>query len=258
MFRFRSPKNELLEIANLKCSFVSYGETQDGIHFKNNDITGSKLNDDFYQVVFGDTKSLREDVTKCWKLHISVLPQDLERAWQALVPLFKQHADFLKLIKIINFKHISEKEQEGTRGATRVKEGAQITIYIPRSQERTAEIIAKYKELVKVIPKILFNLGVRPGIAPLSDGKINKYVSARHETTKRDQPYNPELPINKTGLFAQEIEGYSGKAPIQLNLNNNTAKISVKNLAKFFTKKYSETETQNTISQNKIVGTRQR
>ncbi|MFJ1267462.1 hypothetical protein ACD661_02705 [Legionella lytica] len=154
-----------------------------------------------------------------WKIHLSIHPQDLNRAWDLIypilvehgVPCFKTTRNTVSLAMYTAMKKadantdsltVSEKEQ-ALRDIIRVFNGMQITIYIPEGREH------EYNELLGRVEPILHQAGIRPGIIDKSDRALGLYSSVRNEGVKytaHDKVSGYKLAELKDPFHALDIE----------------------------------------------------
>ncbi|CDZ78838.1 hypothetical protein BN59_03152 [Legionella massiliensis] len=128
-----------------------------------------------------------------WKIHISIAPDDLEKAWDLVYPiLIDNNVPNFKVTRrivgetlhdvmlladseFLRTRSISREDKDlALQDILRVSKGMQITIYIPENQE------AAYNKLLKTIEPILYKAGVKPGIIDKSDRALGLYSSVRH------------------------------------------------------------------------------
>lgn len=132
-------------------------------------------------------------VESAWKIHLSIQPDDLGKAWDIIYPLLKTH-------KVHNFKTsrlavsrtlytqmqeatpaflkqniISEDEKnQSIQDLVRVFNGMQVTLYIENGKER------EFNDILAEIEPLLYKAGINPGIIDKSDRAIGLYSSIRH------------------------------------------------------------------------------
>lgn len=132
-------------------------------------------------------------VESAWKIHLSIQPDDLGKAWDIIYPLLKTH-------QVHNFKTsrlavsrtlytqmqeatpaflkqniISEEEKnQSIQDLVRVFNGMQVTIYIENGKER------EFNDILAEIEPLLYKAGINPGIIDKSDRAIGLYSSIRH------------------------------------------------------------------------------
>lgn len=142
-----------------------------------------------------------------WKLHFTVHPDDVEKAWDLVYPeLMKNNFPHFKVTRM-NVSAVSralaEKEKQKMEADNptfndakvyadylklnsdidtidRVTDGMQITIYIPKDQEQI------YNEFALKLEEILLKGKVRPGIINPSDRVLGLYSSLRQENSHLD------------------------------------------------------------------------
>lgn len=199
-------------------NFLSFKQTQEELFAKAGNSSGVALGG-FFQIEFANEKTQEHtpsqrqtDCSHCWKFHVSVAREELEQAWNVLTPVFLQHQNKLHTLKITQGEH---------RPGSRVREGAQITIYIPNSDNHPDGFLF-YDQLAEQISVTLNIAGIAPGKAPNSDAALNGYVSVRHEDTDRYGNYDPSLTINQRNPFNEAIFTY--QSTIYENLINGLDK----------------------------------
>lgn len=128
-----------------------------------------------------------------WKIHMSIQPEDLGKAWDLVYPiLMREQVPHFKVTRIavtkkqseailaadpemLKKKHIYDEHiKQALYDNKRVSEGMQITVYIPKGEEK------KYNDMLKEIEPVLCDVGVKPGIVDKSDRAIGVYSSVRH------------------------------------------------------------------------------
>ncbi|CEG55742.1 hypothetical protein [Legionella fallonii] len=128
-----------------------------------------------------------------WKIHLSIHPADLDKAWDLLYPmLLEQRVPCFKTARInaaqrllheisqVDEQFLSDhgltrqKKELAMRDILRVSNGMQITIYIPEGKEQ------EYNKILAAIEPRLYKAGVRPGIIDQSDRTLGIYSSVRH------------------------------------------------------------------------------
>jgi hypothetical protein len=137
--------------------------------------------------------SVELDMNYNWKIHISIDPKHLSKAWQLIYPLLKQSASLFKVLNenglknkltalnkkleesksIKDTKHLKECEQQIT-AAMRFKNGMQITAYCKKGDE------LRLYQLAQKIEKTLSDNNIKPGVISKSDRALGKYASYRH------------------------------------------------------------------------------
>lgn len=128
-----------------------------------------------------------------WKIHLSIQPDDLGKAWDIIYPILKSHhvpnfkTSRLAASRILytqmqeatpafleqNKTSVEEKNQS-IQDIVRVFNGMQITIYIENGKER------EYNDILAEIEPLLYAAGINPGIIDKSDRAIGIYSSIRH------------------------------------------------------------------------------
>ncbi|MDR3502570.1 MAG: hypothetical protein P4L79_08300 [Legionella sp.] len=159
----------------------------------NKDASPHRIEDSELFAFFRKTDSNNEKDSS-WKIHLSIHPNDLNKAWDLIypilmeheVPCFKttrntvSHAMYTAMSKAdtsANSLTVAEKEQ-ALRDIIRVFNGMQITIYIPEGKE------CEYNDLLERIEPILYQAGIRPGVIDKSDRALGIYSSVRNEGVK--------------------------------------------------------------------------
>lgn len=132
-------------------------------------------------------------VESSWKIHLSIHPADLGKAWDIVYPtLIANKIPSFKVSRMavseIKFKEMYDTDEQflqkhqidvknketSLTDIFRVSEGMQITIYIAAGKEH------EYNELLKNIEPMLYKKGVRPGVIDKSDRSLGLYSSVRH------------------------------------------------------------------------------
>ncbi|MCW8409012.1 hypothetical protein OQJ13_08520 [Legionella sp. PATHC035] len=128
-----------------------------------------------------------------WKIHLSIHPYDLAKAWDIIcpillarqVPCFKTTRLAPAQIMLEEMKKVSEDflsqrnltlddKNQAIQDIVRVLHGMQITIYIEEDKEQD------YNNLLEQIEPLLYKAGIRPGVIDRSDRAIGIYSSIRH------------------------------------------------------------------------------
>ncbi|VEB33959.1 Uncharacterised protein [Legionella cherrii] len=128
-----------------------------------------------------------------WKIHLSIHPYDLGKAWDIIcpillaqqVPCFKTTRLAPAQIMLEEMKKVSEDflsqrnltlhdKNQAIQDILRVFNGMQITIYIEEGKEKD------YNNLLEQIEPLLYQAGIRPGVIDRSDRAIGIYSSIRH------------------------------------------------------------------------------
>jgi hypothetical protein len=132
-------------------------------------------------------------IESSWKIHLSIQPDDLGKAWNIIYPILKSHhvpnfkTSRLAVSRILytrmqeatpvfleqNKTSVEEKNQS-IQDIVRVFNGMQITIYIENGKER------EYNDILAEIEPLLYAAGINPGIIDKSDRAIGIYSSIRH------------------------------------------------------------------------------
>lgn len=128
-----------------------------------------------------------------WKIHLSIQPDDLGKAWDIIYPILKSHhvpnfkTSRLAVSRILytqmqeatpafleQNKTTVEEKNQSIQDIVRVFNGMQITIYIENGKER------EYNDILAEIEPLLYAAGINPGIIDKSDRAIGIYSSIRH------------------------------------------------------------------------------
>lgn len=128
-----------------------------------------------------------------WKIHISIHPGDLGKAWDLIYPLLiKNQVPYFKTVRnsiaqrllqeiikvdeqFLTAHNLSIYNKElAIRDNLRITDGMQITIYIPEGKEK------EYNKLIETIEPLLYLQGIRPGVIDQSDRSLGLYSSVRH------------------------------------------------------------------------------
>ena len=157
------------------------------------DSSSYRINDSELFAFFRKTDS-NHDKDSTWKIHLSIHPNDLNRAWDLVYPILMEHGvpcfkTTRNTVSQVMYTAMSkadtnsgsltlaEKEQ-ALRDIIRVANGMQITIYIPEGKER------EYNNLLDQIEPILYQAGIHPGVIDKSDRALGIYSSVRNEGVK--------------------------------------------------------------------------
>lgn len=201
-----------------------YQKPKEYIHFNELSLLEKRFDTGEYEVTSGTffvfTKKHDESHQhKLWKMHVSVASDQVQQAWDKIIPMLiqKEVAEF----KLTNFSEIHrkiastrtrledavhkkksqpeiDKLEELLRlqeaDFKRVSEGSQITIYVPEGEENNK----KYESLLTQIERTLVLSNIKSGEMDLTtDAKIGKFCSARYckgvyaDSTKVTQ-YKPD------------------------------------------------------------------
>jgi len=122
-----------------------------------------------------------------WKAHLSIHPDDLDRAWDLLYPLLAEESKYKfkvcrqgvigaqrEKIEAADIKQ--ELKDEAFQDQKRVSQGMQITVYIPEGEEE------RIGRLLKDCEYLLETNLIRPGIIHTSDKGLGTYASIRQIT----------------------------------------------------------------------------
>ncbi len=128
-----------------------------------------------------------------WKIHLSIQPEDLGKAWDIIYPILKAHQIPLFKTSRLSVSRIlyiqmqkaapgfleqhninSEEKKQSIQDIVRVFNGMQITIYIENGKEH------EYNNILSEIEPLLYAAGINPGIIDKSDRAIGFYSSIRH------------------------------------------------------------------------------
>ncbi|KTD57294.1 hypothetical protein [Legionella shakespearei] len=153
-----------------------------------------RITDSDVFAVFQSRHSLSSDYQEShWKIHLSIDPRDLGKAWDIVyplllannVPIFKTTRTSVaqRMLHEVNALdeeqlqalHLSAYDKElAIQDMVRVFNGMQITIYIEEGKE------AQYNALLQEMEPLLYQAGIRPGIIDKSDRSLGLYSSIRH------------------------------------------------------------------------------
>lgn len=131
-----------------------------------------------------------------WKMHLSIQPDDLSKAWDLMYPMLAEMSCNFKVSRLAIIADKNEKIQTATNieisdeekrsalmDGDRLTKGMQITVYIPEGQE------AAYQALAERIESKLNAAGVRAGEIHSSDRALGSYISVRNDV--RNGKYVP-------------------------------------------------------------------
>lgn len=176
-------------------------------------------------------KKLQKDYDTNWKAHISIHPDDLEKAWEVIFPILCDITFSNPIFKVINRQSVNEtleetraniiitnnnvqglssqpqtnrslqelklailklnKYKEKEEQIKRFHDGTQITIYMRPGEEK------QYQTLFEEIENALKRDNIRPGTIYDTDRPIGRYTSVRHPGKKYQAAtivadYNPD------------------------------------------------------------------
>ncbi|KTD24516.1 hypothetical protein [Legionella maceachernii] len=106
-----------------------------------------------------------------WKIHLNVNKDQLAQAWDLIHPFLLEQE--VPSFKVTRLSRAEKAETEDSAMSSRVSEGAQITIYIPKGKEY------QYNQLAAQIEQKLLKHGIQPGQFADSDKKIGVFASVR-------------------------------------------------------------------------------
>jgi hypothetical protein len=111
------------------------------------------------------------------KVHISVAPKDVGRAWDVVLPILLEHSDTIKEFKITDMA--AAKGKLDNPSMRRVHDGAQISVYlrVPEGSNNDRD----FARVMKEVSGALQQAGIGSGAQPDSDLRVNQYISYRHE-----------------------------------------------------------------------------
>jgi 23S rRNA pseudouridine1911/1915/1917 synthase len=151
-----------------------------------------------------------------WKVHLSVQGDQLEKAWNLVYPFllkgevtgFKVARPFTiaahdpDLVTSLAEEKRSPEQLNACERFLRIRDGAQITIYLSEEEEeegRAKKAGSRLSLLLAEVEKVLATSGIRPGQQPPSDVRIGRYASTRRENWSRSQPppsgFEADLPV---------------------------------------------------------------
>lgn len=123
-----------------------------------------------------------------WKMHLSIHPDDLPRAWNILYPMLAEMNYSFKVSRLAVMQNMREKietigdayiaEDERKKALydnQRLSKGMQITLYMPAGKEM------HYQALAERIESKLNAAGIRPGEIHISDRALGSFVSVRND-----------------------------------------------------------------------------
>ncbi|MBL7480261.1 hypothetical protein [Legionella bononiensis] len=143
--------------------------------------------------VYNEYGSSSDFIESPWKIHLSIHPDDLGKAWDIIYPLlssrgfpvFKTTRLAVSRVLYNQMQQVTpeflekhnlsvEDKNQSLQDIVRVYNGMQITIYIERGKERA------YNALLQEIEPLLYKAGITPGIIDKSDRALGIYSSVRH------------------------------------------------------------------------------
>jgi len=140
------------------------------------------------------------------KLHISVAPEDLEKAWDVLEDyLSEQELHF----KVANpFSKIAENDADG-------QNGKMFTVYLSESKHFSEE-----NDIAEKITSLLKENNIAPGINVKGDGNFSDYVYYRHSRVEEKHDIH-KLSSSSGNILAQTIRDWNENNPDnKLNMAN--------------------------------------
>lgn len=184
------PKSQLFHVGSYKAYMGGVSGYWNDL---NKGISPHRIEDSDQFAFFTKTDSPRDNDSS-WKIHLSIHPSDLSRAWDLIypilmeenVPCFKTTRNVVSQAMYIAMKDAdtstdsltAAEKAQSLRDIIRVFNGMQITVYIPEGKER------EYNELLERIEPILYQAGIRPGVIDKSDRALGLYSSVRNEGVK--------------------------------------------------------------------------
>jgi hypothetical protein len=159
-----------------------------------------------------------------WKLHISVDPKDIERAFDIAAPLLFRLFPNFKVIDINtdNYRALSSAPDEKLTGLhLREKYGRQITVYFGTGESIQLSNTKAIRAFLEQINKLFHEKSIKPGKIPASDAKIDSYFSVRNDMGL-DQEY---LSAEQVGA---QYNPLNRKSPLLELLEEKTAPFSPK------------------------------
>lgn len=202
------------------------------------------------------------DVANCVetgdKVHISVAPEQLARAWNAIAPILIDNPDAIKQFKVSDLE-VARQEMARLDGRIedmeagranpelsdddrrqldlyiaslrtqretpeRVYEGAQITIYRHRPEDGEGLPPERFQQFIAQITEALQKHHVEPGRRPASDLPVNDFVTYRNDKTEDGGDLRPEDP-----RYDEHLERMKGR-PLYIALTHPQAADAVREL----------------------------
>ena len=120
------------------------------------------------------------------KVHISVNPDQIEHAWNSILPILLRHHHTTKQFKIADMKSLEA--ELGDAKARRVYKGAQIVVYLFASPH-DVNAARRFAEVMRSVSSSLKDANIGPGDQPPDDLPVDHYVSFRHDL---DDLLNPK------------------------------------------------------------------
>jgi len=181
------------------------------------------------------------------KVHISIAPDQVEKAWDVIAPILMDNPDVIKHFKVTNLKEcrqeitrldekIAEQELEKLDGLNeeeihridqriaelraqrevpaRVYEGAQITIYHYQPKEGEGIAPERFQQVIAQLTEALQKHNFAPGRRPGSDLQVNDFVTYRNDKTDDGGELRPEDPH-----YGEYLEKMKGR-PLYVALSN--------------------------------------
>ncbi|KTD46392.1 hypothetical protein [Legionella quateirensis] len=143
--------------------------------------------------VYNEYGASSDFVESPWKIHLSIHPDDLGKAWDIIyaflssrgVPIFKTTRLAVSRVLYNQMHQVTaeflekrnlavEDKNQSLQDIVRVYHGMQITIYIELGKE------SSYNALLQEIEPLLYKAGITPGIIDKSDRAIGIYSSVRN------------------------------------------------------------------------------
>lgn len=192
------------------------------------------------------------------KVHVSVAPEHLARAWNAIAPILIDNPDVIKQFKVSDPEvaqqemarldgHIEalearkanpEIDDEDRRlldlriaglrtqreAPERVYEGAQITIYRHRPEDGEALPPERFEQVMAQITEALQKHHVEPGRRPDSDLPVDEFVTYRNDKDENGDDLRPEDP--RYGEYLERMK----QRPLYVALTHPQASGAVREL----------------------------
>lgn len=211
---------------NWRYDFLNKNENIQGLKVSGNEryllktVSATKIKAPHFIIFIHDSLTLGTEAeikVNNWKIHLSITPKELAKAWDIIFPILAKHE--CELFKIINMAAVEagSKMPDFPEALLTKCEGSQITIYpIPGLEW-------KYRLAVIEVEKALKDNGIHPGKFDEADRLIGAYASVRH-TGEVNSPsgllktYNPDnvpevfYPVEHSN-FINELKSFaiSGK-----------------------------------------------
>lgn len=144
-------------------------------------------------LLFASFQNDRDYKESPWKIHLSVHPDDIGKAWDIGYPLLLENdIPCFKATRIViartlfdaihklddgqlkKLRLCHEDKERALQDILRIFNGMQITIYIEEGKEK------QYNQLLAKLEPLFYQAGVRPGVVDKSDRTLGLYSSVRH------------------------------------------------------------------------------